>query len=474
MAKLYRIILSAIFPILFISCSADYEGVGEDSTSKPQNEVKSIVISFPSGEASYDINTDVVFKATSDASEDITSFCEFFVNDSKITGNKFKSATAGDFTVYCKYNSIKSNTATFKVVSSGSKPIMTITSTTSGVTDGSSTSDATIDLKFTSNKSTSDFVEGDITVSGGTLSSFTGTGTTYSATFTPDGAGDKTIDIAADTFTDSSGNKNDASTQFNWTYVVATPKTFKTNVLVEDITGAWCGYCPRVAWKLKELQKITTQLIVVAAHYGNASIGRPDPFHYDKVSELKTAFGVSGYPWAILNRKGTGAAGRWGETDAEITSIAANPSKAGVAIESSISDRDLTVKIKAKFSEDFTGLKYVIYILENGLIQTQRTYGDLGYGKGTEIPAGSDRWWLVDFVHNHTLRKALTSSPLGDAISDASSKKGSVFEKTHNYTIPAAYNKDKMEIVAFVVKSDKSVLNARHSEFGKTQSFEEL
>ncbi|MBC8295312.1 MAG: hypothetical protein H8E55_05890, partial [Pelagibacterales bacterium] len=134
MAKLYRIILSAIFPILFISCSADYEGVGEDSTSKPQNEVKSIVISFPSGEASYDINTDVVFKATSDASEDITSFCEFFVNDSKITGNKFKSATAGDFTVYCKYNSIKSNTATFKVVSSGSKPIMTITSTTSGVT----------------------------------------------------------------------------------------------------------------------------------------------------------------------------------------------------------------------------------------------------------------------------------------------------------------------------------------------------
>ena len=465
MAKLYRIILSAIFPILFISCSADYEGVGEDSTSKPQNEVKSIVISFPSGEASYDINTDVVFKATSDASEDITSFCEFFVNDSKITGNKFKSATAGDFTVYCKYNSIKSNTATFKVVSSGSKPIMTITSTTSGVTDGSSTSDATIDLKFTSNKSTSDFVEGDITVSGGTLSSFTGSATTYSATFTPDGAGDKTIDIAADTFTDSSGNKNDASTQFNWTYVVATPKTFKTNVLVEDITGAWCGYCPRVAWKLKELQKITTQLIVVAAHYGDASINRPDPFHYSKVSELKSAFGVSGYPWAILNRKGTGAAGRWGETDGEITSIAANPSKAGVAIESSISDRDLTVKIKAKFSEDFTGLKYVIYILENGLIADQYNYADFGYGADNP---------LKDFVHNHTLRKALTSSPLGDAISDASSKKGSVFEKTHNYTIPAAYNKDKMEIVAFVVKSDKSVINARHSEFGKTQSFEEL
>ncbi len=114
-----------------------------------------------------------------------------------------------------------------------------------------------------------------------------------------------------------------------------------------------------MAWALKESQKTTSQLIAVAAHYGNASVGRPDPFHYDKVGEIKTAFGVAGYPWALLNRK----AARWGETDGEITSIAANPSKAGVAIESSISDRDLTVKIKAKFSEDFTGLKYVIYWL---------------------------------------------------------------------------------------------------------------
>ena len=239
------------------------------------------------------------------------------------------------------------------------------------------------------------------------------------------------------------------------------PGTFKTNVLVEDITGAWCGYCPRMAWALKEAQKTTSQLIAVAAHYGNSSVGRPDPFHYDKVDELKTAFGVAGYPWALLNRK----AARWGETDAEITSIAANPSKAGVAIESSISDRDLTVTIKVGFAEDYTGLKYVIYILENGLIADQYNYADFGYGADNP---------LKDFVHNHTLRKALTSSPLGDAITDASSKNGNIFKMTHTYTVPAAYNKDKMEIVAFIVKSDKSVINARHSEFGKTQSFEGL
>ena len=47
-------------------------------------------------------------------------------------------------------------------------------------------------------------------------------------------------------------------------------KNFKTNVLIEDFTGAWCGYCTRVAYKLGELKKLTSQVVVVAAHYGDA------------------------------------------------------------------------------------------------------------------------------------------------------------------------------------------------------------
>ena len=41
-----------------------------------------------------------------------------------------------------------------------SNPTITITSTTSGVTDGSTTSDSSINLTFTSSEATSDFVEG--------------------------------------------------------------------------------------------------------------------------------------------------------------------------------------------------------------------------------------------------------------------------------------------------------------------------
>ncbi|MDA9107634.1 tandem-95 repeat protein, partial [Flavobacteriaceae bacterium] len=97
-------------------------------------------------------------------------------------------------------------------------PTIAITSTTSGVSDGSSSSDSTIALTFTTSESTSNFVVDDITVGNGALSSFTGSGTAYTATFTPSGVGACTIDVATNTFTDGASNNNTAATQFNWTY----------------------------------------------------------------------------------------------------------------------------------------------------------------------------------------------------------------------------------------------------------------
>ena len=103
---------------------------------------------------------------------------------------------------------------------------MTITAvdgSSNAVSDGSTTNDATLTVTFTSSESTSNFVVGDVTVSGGSLSSFSGSGTTYTATFTPSSNGATTIDVAGEKFTDASGNDNSAATQFNWTYDSVVP-----------------------------------------------------------------------------------------------------------------------------------------------------------------------------------------------------------------------------------------------------------
>jgi len=97
-----------------------------------------------------------------------------------------------------------------------------ITITASEVSDGDTSSDSSLSLTFTTSASTTDFAAGDVVVSGGTLSNFSGSGTTYTATFTPTAQGATTIDVASSTFTDAStGVDNTAATQFNWTYSTA-------------------------------------------------------------------------------------------------------------------------------------------------------------------------------------------------------------------------------------------------------------
>jgi hypothetical protein len=100
-------------------------------------------------------------------------------------------------------------------------PSMTITSTTTGVTSGSTTNNPSIALTFTSSEATIDFVVGDITVTNGALSAFDGSGTVYTATFTPTGQGVCTIDISAGVYTDAATNLNNLATQFNWTFDLA-------------------------------------------------------------------------------------------------------------------------------------------------------------------------------------------------------------------------------------------------------------
>ncbi|MDP7436180.1 MAG: Ig-like domain-containing protein, partial [Candidatus Marinimicrobia bacterium] len=101
-------------------------------------------------------------------------------------------------------------------------PTMTITAAEGS--DGFTSNNSTLSLTFTSSEATSNFAVGDITAVGGDLTSFAGSGAVYTATFTPTGGdGAKTIDVAANTFTDASSNNNSAATQFNWTYDTTPP-----------------------------------------------------------------------------------------------------------------------------------------------------------------------------------------------------------------------------------------------------------
>ena len=118
-------------------------------------------------------------------------------------------------------------------------PTMTITATASGspLTSGSTTKNTPIVLTFTSSASTTDFAVGDISLTNGSLnSSFAGSGTVYTATFTPNGQGVCTIDVPAGAYTASSVN-NTASNTFTFIFDAAPTMTITSTTLASGATS---------------------------------------------------------------------------------------------------------------------------------------------------------------------------------------------------------------------------------------------
>jgi hypothetical protein len=155
------------------------------------------------------------------------------------TGGKLNDLNGTGLLSYViEYTGTSVNTsASFSVVDT--PPSMAITA--AEVSDGGSSGDASLSLTFTSSEATSNFAVGDITVTNGAISNFVAVSSTvYTATFTPTATGATTIDVAAGTFTDATGNNNTAATQFNWTY--SSDPTLKADVVAGLLSKELIAY----------------------------------------------------------------------------------------------------------------------------------------------------------------------------------------------------------------------------------------
>ena len=117
---------------------------------------------------------------------------------------------------------VKGNSNSFVWILDATLPTMTISS--SSIALDSHTNDETVSLTFTSSESTNDFLVSDIVASGGELSDFSGSGTTYTAKFTHTGSeGDKSVKVMAGAFTDAAGGGNVESAVFSWVHDATSP-----------------------------------------------------------------------------------------------------------------------------------------------------------------------------------------------------------------------------------------------------------
>ena len=98
----------------------------------------------------------------------------------------------------------------------------------------------TATITFTLSEASSDFTLADVTVSGGTLSSFAGSGTTYTATYTPTfgtTASKNQVSVASGKFSDAAGNFNADGAEANNSVSLEVPLVLMGTPQPDSLTG---------------------------------------------------------------------------------------------------------------------------------------------------------------------------------------------------------------------------------------------
>ena len=236
---------------------------------------------------------------------------------------------------------------------------------------------------------------------------------------------------------------------------------FTKHVVIEDYTGTWCGYCPRVSYAIEQTRAETDQISVIAVHNDNE-------FYCPEVTQLENAFGITGYPTAKIDRGSDWTFPEPSNVAQVVDLTLCDNAPLGLAITPSLSGNTMTVKVDAKFSQDFSfdNTKLVVMVLEDDLIADQENY--TSYYGGTSV--------ISNFEHDHVLRASLTNVA-GDAI-QSNEVTNSVYSRTFTANVPSnVVDTSKVSFVAFIsnenFSGDAYVINSRVAHFGDAQTYEE-
>jgi hypothetical protein len=255
---------------------------------------------------------------------------------------------------------------------------------------------------------------------------------------------------------DNSGNTNTPADQ-----TIPVVGKFTKNVLIEDYTGTWCQFCPRVIYGIQKVEQENLKAFPVAIHRGNppgTPSGGVDPFNFP-ASTLEASIGLTGYPTAKLNRKIT-----WiNETNTtEVKNQVKVNSDLGLALSSTVSGGTINLDVNIKFDANLTGLKLVVYVLEDNLNYNQ-TNSTSYFGAANPI---------VNMEHDHVLRACLTDLVNGDPLTGTND--GVVVTKNFSIAIPSnVSNAANINFVAFVLDATGNALNVRGAAANINQAFQE-
>ena len=181
--------------------------------------------------------TNAAFTATFTFSESVTGFASGDITVTGATASGFSGSGAtytatvtptGDYTVSVGADVAQDSTNNPNTASNVAGGTWDTTRPTVTIAGVPAATNAAFTATFTFSEAVTGFVSGDITAANATVSNFSGSGTTYTATVTP--TGDYTVSVAAGVAQDSASNGNTASSAESGTYDATGPTVTITGV----------------------------------------------------------------------------------------------------------------------------------------------------------------------------------------------------------------------------------------------------
>ncbi len=282
----------------------------------------------------------------------------------------------------------------------------------------------------------------------------------------------------------SCSDSDDSNDQPQNTEVDFTKGEYKQKVLIEDITSVSCMWCPLGTIAIEGLEKseYKDRVVGVGVHGDFNPSSLKDPYVLPGLNKLTSALKMSGWPHLSFDRsttmKGTAfqsfltqtASGVYEFTPSKFETFQKNNkllkegSPIGIKIESNLAAASGKVDVSLKFSQNINQeLKYVVYILEDGLVFAQANATAM-FGNNTGNPA-----WAPNFVHDHVVRA--TNNFLGDVIAADQTKSSNEYKNTVNLSYELK-DVSKASVVVAVLDSKGNVLNVQKAKANTTQDYE--
>ena len=233
-------------------------------------------------------------------------------------------------------------------------------------------------------------------------------------------------------------------------------------VVVEEFTGAWCGWCPDGHVELAKLKEANPDAIIVGVHQGNAA---SDKMANSLTNSLSSRY-AAGYPSAVINREFVREFGQqtfsrnlWDDVYPTVETRSYKPVKLAVDVKSNEDQTELTITPSVEVLDIIPSdwnMRMNVYIIQNEVSGNGQGWDQVNYLSGHQAfpghPFQSQPNPVPNYLHKHVLASSLTGT-YGDAKFLGDRAIGAKSASEYKFTKPAddaAYDFNNLTVVAFL------------------------